>query len=138
MYEYFDHKADIGIRGFGATLEEAFQEAAKAMFGVMGKIEKVIKKGKISIECEADDEAGLLTEFLNALLAEADINSMFFSDFKVEIKKDDNYKLTGWAYGEKRDPDRHELKLEVKAATYSNLKVEKQGNKFMAQCVVDV
>ncbi|MEM7819608.1 MAG: archease [Candidatus Aenigmatarchaeota archaeon] len=138
MYEYFDHRADIGIRGFGKTLEEAFQEAAKAMFGVMGNIKNVDKKSKIEIKCEADDDAGLFIEFLNTLLAEADINRFFFSDFKIKIKKNNKYKLSGYAFGEKRNPEKHELKLEVKAATFSQLKVEKSGDKFIVQCVVDV
>ena len=29
-YETFEHQADIGIRGFGATMEEAFANAATA------------------------------------------------------------------------------------------------------------
>lgn len=138
MYEYFDHRADIGVRGIGSTLEEAFQEAAKAMFGVMGNIGKVGDRKSIDIECDADDETGLLVEFLNKLLSEADINDMFFSDFSVKIEKGKKFRLIGKAFGEKRDADKHELKLEVKAATYSNAKVEKQKGKFIAQCVVDV
>jgi SHS2 domain-containing protein len=137
MFEHFEHRADIGVRGFGATLAEAFQETAKAMFAVMGKIESVNKKKKVKIFCNADDEAGLLIEFLNALLAQADIEKMFFSDFQVKIKKGKKYELTGYAIGEKRDVDKHCLKLEVKAATYSQLKVEKKEG-FMAQCIVDV
>jgi len=138
MYEYFDHKADIGVRGIGTTLEEAFQEAGKAMFGVMGNIEKVEDRKEIDIECSADDETGLLVEFLNKLLSEADINDMFFSDFNVSIEKNDKLVLSGKAFGEKRDPQKHELKLEVKAATFSNANVEEKDGKFVAQCVVDV
>jgi SHS2 domain-containing protein len=138
MYEYFEHRADIGIRGIGKTMKDAFQETAKAMFGVMGKIENVEKKKEIRIECDADDEIGLLIEFLNKLLSEADINDMFFSEFKVKIEKNEKYKLVGNAIGEKRNPKKHELKLEVKAATYSNAKVEKKDGRFIAQCIVDV
>jgi SHS2 domain-containing protein len=74
-------------------------------------------------------------EWLNRLLAEKDIKNMAFSKFKVKIK--DN-KLTGFAWGEKFDPEKHQSELEVKAATYSQLKVEKQKNKWLAQCIVDV
>ena len=60
---------------------------------------------------------------------------MAFCDFHVKIKGN---KLTATAYGEKFDAIKHKVKTEVKAATYSQLKIEKKGNKYYAQCVVDV
>lgn len=133
-YKYFEHKADVGIIGIGKTLEEAFQEGAKALFNAMVDIKKVEPKNKIKIECEAGNEEELFVEFLNRLLAEKDINNMVFSDFKVKIK---NNKLTGEAMGEKFNPKKQNVKIEVKAATYSQLKVIK-NKEFIAQCVVDV
>ena len=34
-WELFPHSADIGIRGFGRTLPEAFEQAALALTGVV-------------------------------------------------------------------------------------------------------
>lgn len=138
MYEHFEHRADVGVRGFGTTLSEAFQETAKAMFEVMGRISNVDRKTKIRISCSADDEEGLLVEFLNTLLAEADIKKLFFCDFDIKIKQGQKYEVEGFAIGEARNVDKHHLKLEVKAATYSQLNIEKKDNKFIAQCIVDV
>ncbi|HLD48982.1 MAG TPA: archease [archaeon] len=135
MYKFFEHKADIGIIGIGATLEEAFAEGAKAMFEVMLNIKKVKKAKKIKISCEAQNNEELFVEFLNKLLYEKDVKQMAFCDFDVKIK---GKKLTATAHGEKFDAVRHEVKVEVKAATYSQLKIEKKGNKYYAQCVVDV
>ncbi|MBU4015717.1 archease [Patescibacteria group bacterium] len=59
---------------------------------------------------------------------------MMFSSFKVKIK---GKSLTADVKGEKLDPKKHHLKIEVKAATYSQLKIEK-GKEYKAQCVVDV
>lgn len=134
-YKYFDHKADIGIVGIGASLEEAFQEAAKAMFNVMFDIKKVDIKKKIEISCDAANEEELLVEWLNRLLAEATINNMVFSEFSVKIR---NNTLTGTARGEAINFKKHKVKIEVKAATYSQLKIMKEKNKIIAQCVVDV
>jgi len=134
-YKYFDHKADIGIVGIGESLEEAFQEAAKAMFNVMFDIKKVDKVKKIEISCDASNEEELLVEWLNRLLAEATINNMVFSDFLVKIR---NNALTGTARGEAINFKKHSVKIEVKAATYSQLKIEAKDGKFIAQCVVDV
>lgn len=133
-YEFFDHQADIGIVGIGKTINESFQEAAKAMFEIMCDLKEVKPAKSISIKVDASDASGLLVEWLNALLAQKDIKEMLFSKFEVKIK--DN-KLQGKAFGEKLNK-KHHLKVEVKAATFSQLKVFKSGTKYKAQCVVDV
>ena len=135
MFKFFEHKADIGIIGIGLTLEEAFAEAAKAMFSVMIDIKKVKKAKKVKISCEAQNNEELFVEFLNKLLYEKDVREMAFCDFEVKIK---GSKLTATAFGEKFDAKKHRVKTEVKAATYSELKIEKKGDRYYAQCVVDV
>lgn len=133
-FENFEHKADIGVRGIGKTIEESFQEAAKAMFSIECNLKKVKPARKIKILCNAENVEELFVEWLNALLAQASVHEMLFSEFKVKIK--DN-KLEGEAFGEKLNK-RHELKLEIKAATYSQLKVFEKSKRFIAQCIVDV
>ena len=135
MYKFFEHKADIGIIGIGVTLEEAFAEGAKAMFEVMLNIKKVKKTKAVKIKCEASNNEELFVEFLNKLLYEKDVKQLSFCYFEVKIK---NNKLKATAWGEKFDAIKHEVKIEVKAATYSQLKIEKKGGKFFVQCVVDV
>lgn len=144
-YEQFEHQADVGIRGYGKTIEEAFENGARAMFGVMVNLEKVEPKQEIEIKCEAANLEELFVEWLNKLLAEAGIENFIFSDFKIkEIKKADSiYKLSGLAKGEELDPKKHEPKVEVKAATYSQLKVEKKdynppATRYIVQTIVDV
>jgi len=136
-FETFEHTADVGIRGIGKTMEEAFEEAAKAMFSVMVDIKAVKPERaiKLVIQVGGLDNTGLFVEWLNRLLAEKDMTGMMFSKFKVEIK---DGKLIGTAWGEPFDPARHKAEVEVKAATYSQLKVEKKNNKWIAQCIVDV
>lgn len=134
MYQTFEHQADIGVRGKAKTLEESFQEAAKAMFSIECSIKKVKTTKKIKISCNAQNVEELFVEWLNALLTQSSIHEMMFSDFKVKIK---NNKLEGEALGEKLNK-KHELKTEIKAATYSQLKVFKDKNQFICQCIVDV
>lgn len=139
-YEHFPHEADIGIRGIGNSVEEAFCEAAKALFDVEVDIKTVEPKEEIKITAEASNIEELFVEWLNSLLAEAGINNMVFSEFKVHIS---NNKLQGVAFGEQLDVQKHKAKEEVKGATYSQLKVEvaasgKHKGKWIAQCIVDV
>jgi tRNA nucleotidyltransferase (CCA-adding enzyme) len=136
MWEHFHHLADIGIRGIDDTLEGAFEYAAFALMAVICDPSLVRPAVPVEIQCSAPDTEILLADWLNALIYEMDVRKMLFSKFRVQIQ--DN-QLTAVAYGEKADPDRHSTAVEVKAATYMELKVvpNEQGL-WVAQCVVDV
>jgi SHS2 domain-containing protein len=121
-------------------IEEAFQECAKAMFNVEINIDKVEPKRKVKIRCSAKNQEELLVEWLNALLAQASIKEMVFSDFKVIISKEINsFQLEGEAKGDKLS-EKHEPKIEVKAATYSQVRVyhDEDKSRWVVQCIVDV
>lgn len=138
MYENFEHEADVGVRGIALTLEEAFEEGAKAMFNVEVDVKKVKPAKKISVKCEASNIEELFVEWLNALLSQASLHELVFSSFKVKIIKNKAMKLKGEAFGEKFQPKKHNIKDEVKGATYSQLKVYQDKGKWIAQCIVDV
>ena len=139
-YTYLDHEADVGIRAVGSTLEEAFQEGAKAMLNYMWDISTIEERQNVSIECEARDIPELFVEALNEILFKQDVNGLAISRFKVEeIKKsDERYKLKGVIFGEPLDFDRHTVKTEVKAATYAGLRYEEKEGRHIVQCILDV
>jgi SHS2 domain-containing protein len=61
---------------------------------------------------------------------------MLFSRFEVTVQEQ---QLTARAWGEKIDIARHEPTVEIKGATYTELKVAQlTDGSWMAQCVVDV
>jgi SHS2 domain-containing protein len=134
-HETFEHGADIGIRGFGQTIAEAFENTAIALYSVMVNVHAVEPNEKRTIVVSAPDQELLLVEWLNALLSLSDIEHMVFSKFKVKME---GTSLTGTAWGEKLDQERHEPNVEIKGATYYMLKVAKADGRFVAQCVVDV
>jgi SHS2 domain-containing protein len=134
-YETFEHQADIGIRGFGATMEDAFANAAVALYSVMVNISRVEQKEFRGVNVSADDQEQLLVEWLNALLADSDIERMVFSRFEVRIEGN---RLAGTAWGEHLERDRHQAHVEVKGATYHQLSVRQERGRFVVQCVVDV
>lgn len=133
-YRTFDHKADIGIIGIGSTKEQAFEEAAKGMFDVMTDVRKVRHTREFHLTVTAQREEELFVEFLNALIAQSSLKDMFFSTFKVKIKGD----YLDCLYAGESISEKHEFRTEVKAATYSQVKVEKKNDKFHAQCILDV
>ena len=135
MWEHFHHQADIGIRGIGESIEEAFEEAAVSMVAVICNPETIEAKEQVEINCEGADRELLLADWLNAIIYEMATRNMLYSKFEVHIEAE---KLEGKAWGEKADPEKHDMAVEVKAATYSQLAVENQDGRWTAQCVVDV
>lgn len=136
MWEHFQHIADVGIRGVGATVEEAFAEGARALTAVVVDPDAVRDKDYVEIVCCADELDLLFADWLNALIYEMDIRRMLFARFEVSI---DGKRLSGKAYGEAFDPQRHDISIGVKAATYLELNVFQRSDKqWVAQCVVDV
>lgn len=138
-FQHFEHKADIGVRGFGATLEEAFSECARAMTGVITELKKVKADRQEVVEVSAPDEEALLVAFLNQLLFIKDTKKLIFSNFVIHIsKKEGAFFLKAKALGTIINDKKHSFKIDVKAATYSELKVKKEGNGWVAQCIIDV
>ena len=135
-WEHFSHKADMGIRGVGRKKADAFEQAALAMTAVITEPEKIEPKYKIQVSCKADDDEILFVDWLNKIIYEMDSRKMLFSRFEVKI---DNGNLTATAWGEEIDSQKHRPAVEVKAATYSELRVYKDKNEnWIAQCIVDV
>jgi SHS2 domain-containing protein len=134
-WSHFPHDADIGIRGCGATVESAFEQAALALSAVITEHE--IKPAEcVAIHCEAPDLELLLVEWLNALVYEMAVRKMLFGRFRVRIT---GTALEGEAFGEKVDVPRHQPAVEAKGATYTALAVAHDAaGTWHAQCVVDV
>lgn len=138
-FEHLDHEADMGVRGIGRTLEEAFAEGAKGAFALMVELDRVEPKESVEIECHADSLETLFVAWLGELLFQRDFTGMVFSQFEVRIEQEDVYRLRGRAWGEPLDPEKHRAMVEVKAATYSGLKLGRtpEGD-YYVQCVVDL
>jgi SHS2 domain-containing protein len=135
-WEHFPHEADIGLRGLGATPEQAFEQAALALTAVVTEPVAVAPAEMISLACQAPDQELLLVDWLNALIYEMATRSMLFSRFEVRLE---GGRLDAKAWGEVLDVARHHPAVEVKGATYTALKVAQQpDSSWLAQCVVDV
>lgn len=139
MFELFEHKADIGIRGRGKNAEEAFAECAKAMFSIIVDIAKVKAQSSDSFGAEAGSLESLLVNFLNELLYLHEVEGKVYSRFEVYITgSGEAWKIKGKAFGEKINAKKHAIKSGVKAASYHQLKVAEEKGVWIAQCVVDV
>ena len=134
-WEHFPHDADVGLRGWGATSAEAFEQAACALTAVVTGAE-VNSKVAIRVRCEAPDLELLFVEWLNAVIYEMAVRNMLFGRFSVRIEND---RLEATLWGEPVDVERHAPACEPKGATYTALKVARDTDgRWSAACIVDV
>jgi SHS2 domain-containing protein len=135
-WDHFPHEADMGIRGFGITKPQAFEQAALALTAVVTDPHRVAPQVKRYFTCEAQDDELLLVDWLNALIYDMACQRMIFGRFDVTIT---DHRLNGIAHGEPVDCMKHEPAVEIKGATYTELSVRQIGEiGWVAQCVVDV
>lgn len=134
-WEHFEHGADIGVRGVGATKAAAFEQAALALTGVITDPQCVAPRETVHIACEAPDDELLLAGWLNALVYEMAVRHMLFGSFHVELN---GTHLDAQAMGEPTSVQRHQPAVEVKGATYTALRVAPIDGGWLAQTVVDV
>jgi SHS2 domain-containing protein len=135
-WELYSHPSDIGIRGLGPTREEAFAQAATALTAVIADPAKVEPRQAVEIVCRDDDDEMLFMAWLSALLYEMGTRAMLFSRFEIEPIEGG---IRAKAWGEPVDVQKHEPAVEVKAATYADLKVQRDDSGYwLAQCIVDV
>ncbi len=139
--EHFEHGADVGVRGRGSTPEEAFEGAAQALFHLLAEDTGAVSPEREErFECSAAGLEDLLVAYLNELISLADTNGLVFGRFAVRIEEapDGPFRLSGRAWGEPIDPERHGSTVLPKGATYTALRVGRQDGCWVAQCVVDV
>ena len=134
-FETFAHDADIGVRGRGATLAEALANAGRALTAVVTDPASVRDVLSVEIGCEAKDPEALLFDWLNALVFEMATRRVLFARYEVKV---DGARLAACAFGEPVDVARHHPAVEVKGATWTALRVAREGGTWVAECVVDV
>ncbi len=132
-YEELDHTADVGIRAYGATLDELFASAAAGMFSLITDLEKVRAVGEVEVKVEGDDLGSLMVNWLSELLFLHETQRLLLCAFDVTL---DGLKLRAQAKGERIDKRRHTLNLVVKAVTYHRLKVDPK--KGIAEVIFDI
>jgi SHS2 domain-containing protein len=131
---YFEHDADVGIIGRGGSIEEAFVQAAVAVFALMTELGQVALRDSVAIEFEEADAELALVTWLNLLLGQARSRALIFGRFQL---RRDEVRWSGTAAGERWRAGL-ERGVEVKGATLTELAVTQRDGTWEARCVVDV
>jgi SHS2 domain-containing protein len=136
-FKYLEHTADAEFVAYGKSRDEAFVNAARAMFGLVVDFSRVRPVEAREVTLTAGSLEDLLFDWLSELLYLSEVERLVFSKFEVKITKNNEYKLNAKACGEQVSP-RHEVFLHIKAVTYHDLRVEKRNNVYEAQVLLDI
>jgi SHS2 domain-containing protein len=138
-FRFFDHTADLGIELEAPTRAALFAEAAAALCAALTEPSRVEARETRALELAEADEGLLLVAFLNELLfwfeqgwicrsATAALHDRGPSEPRLEAR----------ISGEPYDPERHPVKVLLKAATYHGLEIEPIPEGFRARVVIDL
>ena len=136
-FEFVDiTTADTAFLAYGKDLNELFENAALAMFEVMINTEQIKPKVEKKIKVTGNDLQSLMFNWLNNLLLFVDSENLAFSYFKVKIDEK-KFTLNVICKGEKINPKKHETRTAIKACTYHQMKIEKNGT-WKARVILDI
>jgi len=135
-FEVIDISGDVGLRAYGEGLKDAFTNAAIGMFSLITDLEKVKEEKVINVSVESDSVESLLVSWLNELIFYFDTYG--FLGKKVLITEFTSSLIKASVSGEDFDPERHESKLLIKAATYHMLKIEEKNRRWEIAVIFDI
>lgn len=135
-YRILDHTADVGLEATGATLAEAFANAATGMYSIMVHLDRVSERVQRPVEVEAEDAEGLLTAWLLELLFITEVEGLVFRRF--DVREASPQRLAAVAHGERLDPERHPKGAVVKAITRHGLEVGPVEGGYRVRVILDI
>ena len=139
-FEFLEHTADVYIRAHGRTMEEAYENAALAMFEVMTDTDKVAQTQEETVEAEAEDQYALLYNWLEALLVKFEPENILYSKFQITNWEEtaENFKIKAKIWGEKFYAQKHPQKVAVKAVTYHRMVIIMERDRVILEFILDI
>lgn len=135
-FETFEHTADIGVIGRGSTMAEAFESTAYGMFAIVADLKKYPATETREVEAIGDDSINLLERFLSSLIVIFEADHMLPVDFKM--KEFDLGHLKCEVAVHPIGDDIEWIGPSVKAVTYHQMDVDKDGGQWFARAIFDV
>jgi len=130
-----EHTADVGIEVEAESLEELFEVAAAAMFGLMYPRLPDAPTEERLVRVEGEEPVELLVNWLNELLYLAEAEGLVFGRFEVRVVRDVALRARAWGV---RAEDMDPPVREIKAATYHMLRLEKVPGGHVARIIFDL
>jgi SHS2 domain-containing protein len=138
-YRILPHTADAKFQAFGASLEEAFTNAALATTSLMWDWREAKNTQSFPVSVQGTDLEQLLYRFLEEIPFFLNTKKFLLGSIKdLRIEKIDGvYRLEAVFWGDEFQ-DHYEVFGDVKAITYSEMKIEQCCDRWTIQVVVDM
>ncbi len=111
--------------------------AAAALTSIALEPDAIEPRERYPMEAAGPDLESLLVNFLNEVLWLLDGRRLALCGFTVGPVAD-RPQISAFAFGEPFDPARHRAKLLVKGITWHQLRVEREGDGWVAQVFLDI
>ncbi|MBT6995289.1 archease [Candidatus Woesearchaeota archaeon] len=134
-FKYLPHTADAKFIAYGNDIDEVFANSALAMFNILGDTNKVKITKKIKVNLDGKNYESLLRDFLEELLFLLETEKLFLFRVK-DLKISSKFNLSCVVEGD--DLNNYSLKGDIKAVTYSDMKISKTNKGYEAIVVVDI
>ncbi len=135
-YEILEHTADVGLRARGATQAQLFENAAAGMMEIAFDAAGVEEREQKALAAEGPDREALLVNFLQEMLWLVDGEGWL--PRRVAVEQVDDAAVCATAFGEPRDPRRHNIRMIIKAVTYHQLAVRTTPEGWRAEVYFDI
>jgi SHS2 domain-containing protein len=132
--------ADIAFEASGETLEEVFTACAEATLNVMiENLEAVQPQDERPISLTDTSLEMLLFNFLQEVIFYKDAEQLLLRITQCRVDHaDGEYRATAIGRGEHLDPGRHEQRVDVKAVTLHQFRLEKADSEWRAHVILDI
>ncbi|MCK4851534.1 MAG: archease [Candidatus Omnitrophica bacterium] len=135
-YKEVPHTADMAVQIYGRSVAELFENAAFAIFDQMADLAGLSGGETAEVNVDAPDTESLLVAWLNELLYLSFNRDLLFYGFRV-ISMEKN-KLRAEATGQNLEENRARINVEIKAATYHDVRIKKRDHGYEVTVVFDV
>jgi len=126
-----DHATDAFIEVTAKDLKEAFSVTADAVINITLDQEKVEEKEQKKFSAIGKDLRYLLFSWLEEITFVLITEGFAIRRIDFDIIKKDGYVIQAKAFGESLDFKKHNFKVEIKAPTFYEMKIEQDNGVFM-------
>jgi len=135
-FRILEHPSDLGIEAWGNDLAEVFRQSALALTSLVVEPTSVRALERRTLQIRGTDTENLLVRWLSEILYLYDGEDFLVSE--AEVQNIDETTIDSTLVGEILDMTVHELRTDVKAVTYHQLKVSHETGNWRAIVYLDL
>jgi SHS2 domain-containing protein len=131
-------EADVAFTAEAESLPALLETCGLATFSVMTDPKQIRPVDRHNVTVHAETLEDLLYNWLDELIFIKDNEEFVAGRFRVRCPDTPPYHMQALVEGEPIDRRRHDMNVDVKAPTYHEMDIHKEGERWYARVVLDV